>query len=480
MTVRALRLVDDAVADLLRERLDIPLEIAEESDAVPAPVVPERIRLLEVARHLRHDLRAAGAVVGIVAEGTARLHEHASRPAVAEELELHRRDGVVERRERADGRALAILGVRLDLVGRGLARHAQELAGRDAVREDHGAARTVDRGVGDVAHAALRHRVEHDHRHRGADVVLARAEEPDVLELHEAEARIGLQLARVAPAEAVDGDVITLSSGAFNVSPITKSITVYGAGFEKDENSNTNVSKINGQLNLGVSGGETLANIHLEGISFNAAVNTNVPLEGFVMEKCYVNGNVNVGANSNTMIRNSVITGAITGGDQIADNCIIQNCYVGGAINTFNVSSSVKIDHCIACDLVGPYYCSNSIFPYYWVGAYYDRAAFANTEGAVVHNCIFRSFNYNNQDKNDFQNCYAVDIKNIFSDAQNATYSATRTFEIQQPGTWVGTDGQEIGIRYGWSKVPKTPVVTNLTTTVSGERLEVDYDAIVR
>ena len=283
-----------------------------------------------------------------------------------------------------------------------------------------------------------------------------------------------------ANAEAVDGDVITLSSGAFNVSPITKSITVYGAGFEKDENSNTNVSKINGQLNLGVSGGETLANIHLEGISFNAAVNTNVPLEGFVMEKCYVNGNVNVGANSNTMIRNSVITGAITGGDQIADNCIIQNCYVGGAINTFNVSSSVKIDHCIACDLVGPYYCSNSIFPYYWVGAYYDRAAFANTEGAVVHNCIFRSFNYNNQDKNDFQNCYAVDIKNIFSDAQNATYSATRTFEIQQPGTWVGTDGQEIGIRYGWSKVPKTPVVTNLTTTVSGERLEVDYDAIVR
>ena len=283
-----------------------------------------------------------------------------------------------------------------------------------------------------------------------------------------------------ANAEAVDNDVIILSSGTFNVSDITKSISVYGAGFEKDESSNTNVSKINGQLNLGVSGGETLENIHLEGISFNSHINTNVPLEGFVMEKCYVNGNVNVGANSNTMIRNCVITGAIDGGNQLADNCIIQNCYVGGAINTFVAESSVKIDHCIACNFVGPYYCTNSIFPYYWTGAYYDRAVFANTEGAVAHNCIFRSFSYNNQDKNDFQNCYAVDIKNIFSDAQNATYSATRTFEIQQPGTWVGTDGQEIGIRYGWSKVPKTPVVTNLTTTVSGERLEVDYDAIVR
>lgn len=283
-----------------------------------------------------------------------------------------------------------------------------------------------------------------------------------------------------ANAAAADGDVITLSAGAFNVSDIKKSITVYGAGFEKDETTSTEVTKINGQLNLGLSGGGTLADVHLEGIYFNSHVNTNVSLEGFVMEKCYVNGNVNVGENSNTMIRNCVITGAIAGGDKIANNCIIQNCYVGGAINTFNVSSSVKIDHCITCNFVGPYFCTNSIFTYYWVGAYYDRAAFANTEGAVVHNCIFRNFDYNNQDKNDFQNCFAVDIKSIFSDAQNATYSAVRTFEIQQPATWVGNDGQEIGIRYGWSKVPGTPVVKNLNATVAGTDLNVVYEAEAR
>ncbi len=283
-----------------------------------------------------------------------------------------------------------------------------------------------------------------------------------------------------ANAAAADGDVITLSAGAFNVSDITKSITVYGAGFEKDANTGTEVSKINGQLNLGASGGGTLSDIHLEGIYFNSHVNTNVSLEGFVMEKCYVNGNVNVVENTNTTIRNCVITGAIAGGDKIANNCIIQNCYVGGAINTFNVSSSVKIDHCITCNFVGPYFCSNSIFTYYWVGAYYDRAVFANTEGAVAHNCIFRSFSYNNQDKNDFQNCYAVDINNIFSDATNANYSAARTYEIQQPTTWIGTDGQEIGIRYGWSKVPGTPVVKNLNATVAGTDLNVAYEAEAR
>ncbi len=283
-----------------------------------------------------------------------------------------------------------------------------------------------------------------------------------------------------ANAAAADGDVITLSAGAFNVSDITKSITVYGAGFEKDANTGTEVSKINGQLNLGASGGGTLSDIHLEGIYFNSHVNTNVSLEGFVMEKCYVNGNVNIVENTNTIIRNCVITGAISGGDKIANNCIIQNCYVGGAINTFNVSSSVKIDHCITCNFVGPYFCSNSIFTYYWVGAYYDRAVFANTEGAVAHNCIFRNFDYNNQDKNDFQNCYAVDINNIFSDATNANYSAARTYEIQQPTTWIGTDGQEIGIRYGWSKVPGTPVVKNLNATVAGTELNVAYEAEAR
>lgn len=283
-----------------------------------------------------------------------------------------------------------------------------------------------------------------------------------------------------ANAAAADGDVITLSAGAFNVSDIKKSITVYGAGFEKDEATSTEVTKINGQLNLGVSGGETLADVHLEGIYYNSHVNTNVSLEGFVMEKCYVNGNVNVGENSNTMIRNCVITGAIAGGDKMANNCIIQNCYVGGAINTFNVSSSVKIDHCITCNFVGPYFCTNSIFTYYWVGAYYDRAAFANTEGAVVYNCIFRNFDYNNQDKNDFQNCYAVDIRGIFTDAQNANYSASRTFEIQQPDIWIGTDGKEIGIRYGWSKVPGTPVVKNLNATVAGTELNVVYEAEAR
>ena len=277
-----------------------------------------------------------------------------------------------------------------------------------------------------------------------------------------------------------DGDVITLSAGVFNATPITKSVSIYGAGFEENSETNTAVTKINGQVYLGTEGGEILTGVHLEGLFFNSSVTKNVVLEKFEMRGCYVNGNLSIGANSNTLIKNSVVTGKIEGANQVATNCLIENCWVGGDINTFDASSSVKIDHCIACGFVGPYLCQNSIFPYYWVGAYYDRAVFANTEGATVYNCIFRNFSYNNQEKNDFHSCYAVDIKGIFTDAENASYSATRTFEIQQPETWIGTDGKQIGIREGWSKVPATPVVKNLQLKVEGKTLKVTYDAQVR
>ena len=64
-----------------------------------------------------------------------------------------------------------------------------------------------------------------------------------------------------ANAAADDGDVITLSPGSFNVSDIKKSITVYGAGFEKNDAADTEVSVVSGQLNIGASGVGTLTGV---------------------------------------------------------------------------------------------------------------------------------------------------------------------------------------------------------------------------
>ncbi len=136
-----------------------------------------------------------------------------------------------------------------------------------------------------------------------------------------------------------------LSSGSFNVSNITKSITIYGAGFEKDDANSVEVTKFNSQLNIGVLEGDTLKDIRLEGIYFNSTVNAQAALRGFGLEKCYVNGNVNLIENTNLAIVNCVVTSDINGNSKTAADCIIQNCHVKGTINTFEAGSSVKIDH---------------------------------------------------------------------------------------------------------------------------------------
>ena len=62
-------------------------------------------------------------------------------------------------------------------------------------------------------------------------------------------------------------------------------------------------------------------------------------------------------------------------------------------------------------------------------------------------------------------------------------YDSSRSFELnEQPAAWAATDGSEIGIRggNGWSKVPSTPVVKNLSVTPDGTNLSVTYEAEVR
>ena len=75
-------------------------------------------------------------------------------------------------------------------------------------------------------------------------------------------------------------------------------------------------------------------------------------------------------------------------------------------------------------------------------------------------------------------NCHWVDRAAIFADAENGNYTETRTFVLQDPTTYVGTDGTPIGPSggAGWNKVPSRPSLSNLTATPSGTTLNVTYD----
>ena len=291
---------------------------------------------------------------------------------------------------------------------------------------------------------------------------------------------------------AVDGDVITLSEGSFNACDITKSIAIYGAGFESNETTGTGVTKIIGSSwYIGATDG-SLSNIHLEGLYVELTNGTpekrlvfrGTSIDGARLVKLYLPRVATMCTSiTNMMFDQCILTNGMQGGhnSSFASELFFSNCYCGGGFNYFeNTNSTIKFDYCICgqADQSNPfYYCNipvnftNSIF------VVYSNNTGAPT-GSTFKNCIATG----STSPYVFENSYNVVLSDIFDDGPNMTYSATRTFKIKQPETWIATDGSEIGIRggNGWSKVPATPVVKNLSVTPNGAHLNVSYEAEVR
>ena len=296
---------------------------------------------------------------------------------------------------------------------------------------------------------------------------------------------------------ASDGDVITLSEGSFNACDITKSVSIYGAGFETDNAKGTQLTTISGNLTVGRDDNTTVANVHLEGFYLNGQLNVGGaygtgPLDHLRVVKVKATSMYAQSTSSNTSFDQCIILGSFNcdtagGASGIYDfnftNCIMSS---GTFRNYKQAGSSIVLDHCIfngyhpGTSNGGPFYNShnnilrlrNSIYikasgsatPYIW------------PSGSDIKNCISDS------DISGFENCHHVAIGSIFKDGTDGTYSPTRTYELQQPTVWVNAEGKQIGIHggSGWSKVPSTPVVKNLSVTPSGTNLNVTYEAKVR
>ena len=174
------------------------------------------------------------------------------------------------------------------------------------------------------------------------------------------------------------------------------------------------------------------------------------------------------------VLYSNVITGNVWGNSNFQFNSVlISNCYVGGTIAYFPTLSPVMIDHCVLNkNGYGIYYYSNSIFA--------KNDVYILSAETVVKNCIF--YAGSNYYAIDQENCYFGIGSNIFTDTDGGAYSADRTFEIQQPDVWIGTDGTQIGLHggQGWSKVPRIPVIRSLGLNVEGSSLKINYEAEVR
>ena len=279
---------------------------------------------------------------------------------------------------------------------------------------------------------------------------------------------------------AVDGDVIILSQGVFEpMNNMSKALTIYGAGFEDNAETNTATTTINGIFRLGDGSDTEFDGIHIEGVKINGPLGLNSQLKNLTIQRCSIVNNIEFNHNTeNVTIRQCYILGHILGQGKLANGLLISNCYITNNINKFSVNSFVHIDHSYMGHMYS--YRDREYAQFLWTNSIIDKLSgdMPSGKAAIVKNCIFFADNYYN-DVN-LENCYRLDsIADIFADSENGDYTPTRTFELKDPTTYVGTDGTPIGLSggAGWNKVPSTPYVSKVNATLSGTQLNVTYEA---
>lgn len=300
---------------------------------------------------------------------------------------------------------------------------------------------------------------------------------------------------RSAHAAAVHGDVITLSSGSFTATDITKAVTLRGAGMEYDSISVTEPTIISGDFSIQIASDSTLQNNNLvmEGIYHNASGSITVKgsLENPQFVKCRLyeisssNASYIYYANFiNCVIANQVFFYS-------SGSATFVNCYVNDLFQ-YNSGSSHEFQNCVVID-----------------------SKFSNVSNAVFRNCFLYATTSTSSSSSlnklpstsPAYNCVALSATsstNIFANQSNTTNTQVSSFsDVFKTWTgsslanfkterleltdaaktkYLGSDGTQIGI-YGGSipfdPRPSNPQITKLNvaskSTADG-KLSVDIE----
>lgn len=287
-----------------------------------------------------------------------------------------------------------------------------------------------------------------------------------------------------AYAAAVDGDVIVLSQGTFQtVTRIEKAITILGAGFEENAEANTAITAFNTHVYVGKTDA-VLDGFRMEGVKVSGELRFDYEVKNVNIVKCYVTGDVRFQKNLEAVtLKQCRLGSSVLGANTsvVAKGLLVVNCHINGNARNFSYESSVNIDHCYIMQ-----YGSPDIAQILVTNTIIEDNHFTNKSGiapySTARNCIVTKGAGRFPDTASSFNCHWVDRAAIYADAENGDYSETRTFVLQDPATYVGTDGTPIGPSggAGWNKVPSRPSISNLTATPSGTTLNVTYDVNVK
>lgn len=325
---------------------------------------------------------------------------------------------------------------------------------------------------------------------------------------HEGEITVfyGANALKEAHAVAQHGDAITLSSGSFNATNITKAITLRGAGMEIDTLKNTYPTIINSDFSIligdNVSEKLTIEGIYSDGnITISNGLNNASFLKNILGSIKYTASGDTIQYQNNRYIHCKVVDNFIAPDNSdnssfsftnsyicsiennncnsIFTNCIINNShYDSYSSNNHNIKD---LTYCTFynCILIGTTdISSNSINILHSTNQAYNCIA----TNILSSNCSITSTNTFYNISNQTNSCIQS-IKSVFK-SFNLTYKDDETFELVDniKTIYTGTDGTEIGIHGGslpFSPTPTNPQITKCNvasrSTADG-KLSVDIE----
>ena len=274
----------------------------------------------------------------------------------------------------------------------------------------------------------------------------------------------GLTCFNDALTASVNGDTLNLSAGIITApSPITKKITIIGAGHFPDSANVVKRTYINGSITIN-KGADSL---QLEGL--------------------YLSGNIYYQADASinyVKVRRCNFGGAIfnsTSSSFAKNFCSFEECYINAGIDFFYYGDNLLIKHCIITGTIGisngyTYVACGSIihilksaiidgniilnspcnFASYSLGLVsssliQNNITFASFYGASPNNYLNNLFTFNpNYGTNSSSNNNYINIlqSDIFVNQTGSTINYAHDYHLKNPSTYLGTDGTQVGI-YG-------------------------------
>lgn len=286
-----------------------------------------------------------------------------------------------------------------------------------------------------------------------------------------------------AHAAAAAGDIITLSSGTFNMDDktISKAVTIRGAGFETDTVANTLYTRIDGTLTAEIAR-DTLHRLKLEGLYFSGTFRPKT-LYNPMINKCQFN----------TISNSSSYT--LQGATFV--NCIISNM---GFHTNFTDNQFVN---CIILSSASSAPGGNNTFANcYVVHAAQENDWWSNFN--ISNSILYNDYNSSSYPRatalvDPIYNCIGITRRNTMFSSQTAShhlYNVSNTTTLFKAGTryelldslasiYVGSDGTQIGpaggafpFKSSSVRHPKLGRITPALQTNSEGKLEVDVEVI--